>query len=130
MPSGLSCGRRMPQCSVLIVDDDPAIRATAAEVLEFEGYPTQTASNGLEALEQVERNQPQVVLLDMRMPLLDGWGFARIIRERHIELKILVMTAGQHAQTWAEEIQADGYVPKPFAIDQLLDEVERLCAAA
>ena len=120
----------MPECSVLIVDDDPTILAMLVEILELEGYPTHTATNGVEALLEVERCCPAVVLLDMRMPLLDGWGFAREIQERCIVLRILVMTAARDAKAWAAEIHADGYVSKPFELGHLLTEVERLCQAA
>ena len=120
----------MPDCPVLIVDDDPTILSTIGEILELEGYAIQTASNGAEALREVARRCPRVVLLDMRMPVLDGWGFARAIAEQSIELKILVMTAAQDARAWAAEIHADGYVAKPFELRYLLAEVERLCATA
>jgi len=120
----------MSACAVLIVDDDPTIRAVLSEILELEGYPIQTATNGLEALQEVERCCPDVVLLDMRMPVLDGWGFAREIQQRRIALHILVMTAAQDAKAWAEEIRADGYVPKPFQVSRLLGELARLCQTA
>ena len=120
----------MPECSVLIVDDDPTILAMLVEILELEGYPTHTATNGMEALLEVERCCPAVVLLDMRLPLVDGWAFAREIQARSIVLRIVVMTAAQDARAWAAEIHADGYLPKPFELTQLLTEVERLCKAA
>ena len=66
----------------------------------------------------------------MRMPLVNGWAFAREIQARCIVLRIVVMTAAQDAQAWAEEIHADGCLPKPFELGQLLREVERLCQAA
>jgi two-component system, chemotaxis family, chemotaxis protein CheY len=113
---------------ILVVDDDDSIRETVAEILEVEGYPVTSAANGEEALEMVARNQPALVLLDMRMPVLDGWGFARELRERGIKLPILVMTAAQNARTWAEEIGADGFVAKPFDLDDLLRKVARLRA--
>jgi CheY-like chemotaxis protein len=112
---------------VLIVDDDPAIREVLSGVLSLEGYAIATATNGLEALEVTERMQPALILLDMRMPVLDGWGFARELGPRRQGLKILVMTAAEDAGRWADEINADGYLPKPFEIDTLLDEVHRLC---
>jgi CheY-like chemotaxis protein len=114
-------------CAVLVVDDDPDIVATVVDILQFEGYATQTARNGAEALEVVEQSRPNVVLLDMRMPVLDGWGFAREVQRRCLAVRILVMTAAQDARAWAAEIHADGYVPKPFDLPQLLHEVERLC---
>jgi CheY-like chemotaxis protein len=115
--------------AILVVDDDPAIRTTVSEILELEGYPVATASNGAEALEAVERVTPSLVLLDMRMPVLDGWGFARALRQRGIAMPILVMTAAQSARAWAEEIGAQGYLAKPFDLTDLLTAVERLRGA-
>jgi CheY-like chemotaxis protein len=110
---------------ILVVDDDPGIRQTVREILDLEGYPVETAADGAEALRAVERYQPSLVLLDMRMPQLDGWGFARAVRERGLALPILVMTAAENARRWAEEIGADGYVAKPFELDELLQAVAR-----
>ena len=109
--------------AILVVDDDEAILDIVADVLRFEGYPVETAIDGVVALEVVERDRPALVLLDMRMPRLDGWGFARTLRERGIELPILVMTAARDAAGWAQEIGAGGYLAKPFDIDELLDAV-------
>lgn len=109
--------------AILVVDDDEAILDVVADVLRFEGYPVETASDGVAALDAVERGRPALVLLDMRMPRLDGWGFARTLRERGIELPILVMTAARDAAGWAEEIGAQGYLAKPFDIGELLDAV-------
>ena len=111
---------------ILVVDDDSAIRCTVAEILNFEGYPVLTASNGAEALAVIESARPALVLLDMRMPVLDGWGFARAIRERGLRVPILVMTAAHSARQWAEEIKADGYLPKPFDLLDLLTNINRL----
>jgi CheY-like chemotaxis protein len=119
----------MPADRILIVDDDPSIRATVTEILEFEGYPVEAAANGAEALRSIERSRPSLVLLDMRMPVLDGWGFARALRERGMRLPILVMTAAQNARAWAEEIGADGFVAKPFDLPELLDAVDRVRAS-
>lgn len=116
----------MSKQPILVVDDDPAIRATISDILTTEGYPVETAADGAEALAVVERSRPALVLLDMRMPVLDGWGFARGLRERGLRLPILVMTATQNARRWAEEIGADGYLAKPFDLLDLLRAVERL----
>ena len=67
-----SCAESMTGCTVLVVDDDPGIRAAVADVLEFEGYPVHTATNGAEGLAALDSIGPCVVLLDMRMPVLDG----------------------------------------------------------
>ena len=119
----------MADSPILVVDDDPSILATVTEILEFEGYPVRTATNGAEALRFIEQEQPSLVLLDMRMPVLDGWGLARRLVEQGVQLPIVVMTAAQDARRWAEEIGAAGYVPKPFELPDLLDTVERLRAA-
>jgi two-component system chemotaxis response regulator CheY len=111
---------------ILVVEDDPAILSTVADILEFEGYDVERAMNGVEALDVVERVRPRLVLLDMRMPVLDGWGFARTLDDRGIELPIIVMTAAQDARRWAQEIGAEGYVAKPFELTDLLAAIEGL----
>ncbi len=110
---------------VLIVDDDPAIVSAVADVLRMEGYEVDTAGNGAAALTRVEDALPGLVLLDMRMPVLDGWGFARALRERGVRVPTVIMTAAHDAAVWASEIGADGYLPKPFQIQELLDVVAR-----
>lgn len=112
--------------TILVVDDDPGILSTVAEVLDLEGYSVQTATNGAEALRAVDREEPCLVLLDMRMPVLDGWGFAQAVRERGLTLPIVVMTAAQDARHWADEIGAAGFLAKPFELMDLLVAVERL----
>ena len=116
----------MNESPILIVDDDPSILETVTEILTFEGYPVETAVNGADALDVLERAQPWLVLLDMRMPVLDGWGFARALRDRGVSLPILVMTAARDARHWAEEIGAAGYLAKPFELLDLLNAIERL----
>lgn len=110
---------------ILIIDDDPSIRITVSEVLAEEGYEIVTATNGAEGLAVVERAAPAVVLLDMRMPVLDGWGFARALGERGLSLPIVVMTAAQEARIWAKEIGAASVLAKPFDLMDLLLVVER-----
>lgn len=118
----------MSEAPILVVDDDPTILATVSEALDFEGFPVITATNGAEALELVDRNWPSLVLLDMRMPVLDGWGFMRAVRERGLNLTVVVMTAAADARRWAREIDAQGVLAKPFELDDLLGAVMRLRA--
>jgi CheY-like chemotaxis protein len=110
---------------ILVVDDDPSILLTVSEILAFEEFPVATATNGAEALKVLEHLNPWLVLLDMRMPVMDGWGFMREIRARGLTLPILVMTAAQDARSWAEEVRAAGYLPKPFDMDELLAAIEQ-----
>ena len=111
---------------ILVVDDDPTIRETVADILDDEGYSIQTASNGAEALQAIERTRPSLVLLDMRMPVLDGWSVARALKERGIALPIAVMPAAPDARLRAAEIGADGYLAKPFDVPDLLSAVASL----
>src|SRR5688500_18124540 len=112
-------------CDVLVVDDDPSLLATVDEIRTDEGIEVKTATNGEGALRILDHVEPWVVLLDMRMPVMDGWAFARELRARGSEIPILVMTAAQDARRWAAEISADGYLSKPFDLGDLLDAVER-----
>lgn len=121
-------GAATAMAPILVVDDDAAIRETVVEILEFEGYPVEAAGNGEEALERVERQRPSLVLLDMRMPVLDGWGFARALQARGIALPILVMTAARDAQRWCDEIGAAGCLAKPFDLTDVISAVEGMLA--
>lgn len=116
----------MPEGSILVIDDDLAVLDTVSEILTFEGYTVAQAANGAEGLQRLDQMQPLVVLLDMRMPVLDGWGFARSVRAQGRTVPIIVMTAAQDAERWAAEINADGYVAKPFALLDLLAAIERV----
>lgn len=110
---------------ILVVDDDVEILAMLRDFLEGEGLTVRTAGNGAEALEMIDDVSPSLVLLDMRMPVLDGWGFAERLRERRSNYPIVVMTAAESARSWAEEIGATGYIAKPFDVNELLQLIER-----
>ncbi len=111
---------------VLVVEDQPDIRDFVALVLENEGYRVTTAGNGAIALEEVARQRVDVVLLDMRMPVMDGWTFAHVYRQQPgPHAPIVVLTAAQDAAERAAQIQADGYLGKPFLLDDLLSIVAR-----
>lgn len=120
----------MGQCPVLVVDDESGIRDLVALILGIEGYPVWTAANGAEALDLLEREPPAVLLLDMRMPVLDGWGVARALQERGVAIPIVVMTAAVDASRWAAEVGAAAYLAKPFDLVDLLATVEQICQAA
>jgi CheY-like chemotaxis protein len=113
---------------VLVVDDDPAIRAAVRDVLEQEGIPVETATDGADALAKVALRTPRLVLLDMRMPVMDGWGFASALRSLAVAPPVVVMTAAADARRWAAEIEAIGVVPKPFDVAELIRAVERYSA--
>lgn len=111
--------------TVLVVDDDTSILDTVSAILSGEGYEVVSAASGQEALDAVARKQPVVILLDMRMPIMDGWAVARALRTQGITVPIVVMTAAESAKRWADEVGAEGYLAKPFGLDDLLAAVER-----
>jgi two-component system, chemotaxis family, chemotaxis protein CheY len=111
---------------ILVVDDDEGILDVVLMTLDFEGYTTRSARDGAEALALIEKERPALVLLDMRMPVMDGWGLARALAERGIRVPVVVMTAAQDARRWADEIGADAYVEKPFDLRKLVQTVDRV----
>ena len=110
---------------VLVVDDDPSILETVTAILVTEGYHVKAAGGGREALALAQTWLPTLVLLDMRMPHMDGWAVARALREHGATMPIVVMTAAESARRWADEIGAAGYLAKPFGLDELISCVER-----
>jgi CheY-like chemotaxis protein len=111
---------------ILVVDDEPTVRILVGKILSSRGYLVLPATNGAEALAVVKHMRPALALLDMRMPVLDGWGFVRGLAERDIWLPVLVMTSADDGQRWADEIGAAGYVGKPFDYMDLVAKVQRL----
>ena len=94
--------------------------------LEQAGFPTRIAGDGHAALREVERTMPDLILLDMRMPVMDGREFARVFRERHGEgTPIVAITAAEHAASFAQEIGADDALAKPFELDALIGTVAK-----
>ena len=114
---------------VLVVDDDPAIRDIVTMALEDEGYAAVAARDGQDALEQLERmaeEPPDVIVLDMNMPRVSGWEFARLYRESDLpHAPIVVLTAAHDVQARCAEVDADGCIGKPFELDDLLAAVAR-----
>src|SRR6476620_3075132 len=93
---------------VLVVEDDPDLAGVVRDILESVGYAVDVARNGLDALLQVERHMPAVIVLDMLMPVMDGWQFAREYHARYGRASpIIVVTAAEHARQRAAEISAD-----------------------
>lgn len=109
---------------VLVVEDEEESRESLREVLELEGYEVETASNGQEALDKLTKHEPCIILLDLFMPVMDGWQLLERLRAdgRLGRIKVLVTTSA------AANTPTD--VPvfvKPIDIDHLLDTVESVC---
>ena len=114
-------GRR----TVLVVDDDPFIRTLLVAGLQEAGYRVVTADDGQQALDQIRRERPDVVLLDLMMPKLDGYSVARIIRlqDDTRRLPIIVLSADVRAPQKLNGVRIDGYLSKPFDLDEVLARV-------
>jgi CheY-like chemotaxis protein len=115
---------------VLVVDDEEAIRQVVAMTLEDEGYVVTTAAHGQEALAQVLQARPDLVLLDLHMPVMDGWAFCAELKRRELIIPIVFMTAGARARDEAARAGVAGSLAKPFNLDVLLDTVARFQPAA
>jgi len=116
--------------SVLVVDDDPAIRSLLRDTLEIEGYEVRTAGDGHAGLAEVAQRRPDCVVLDLMMPGLDGHGVLREIRAADGDmLPVIMLTAAaddDHTwQAWAGGVSC--FLAKPFDVDLLLRWVDYLC---
>jgi CheY-like chemotaxis protein len=118
----------LPAAHLLVVDDDRTIRGLLTACLTSEGYSVATAEHGLAALAAVADRQPDLVLCDLQMPVLDGFGFIQHVRDAGLAIPIVVMSAALAVQTVATQYTAAGHLAKPFAVDDLVRLVERLTA--
>lgn len=106
---------------ILLIDDDESIRQFIEMALSDDGYEVQTAADGQVALDLLPRWPPHLILLDMRMPLMDGWAFSsayRLTAPPHVP--IIVITAARDAAGYAAEIGANAYLSKPFDLGELV----------
>jgi DNA-binding response OmpR family regulator len=109
---------------VLVVDDRADIRELIALSLSAEGYRVRCAEDGMAALLSLMSELPDVILLDLNMPIMDGWEFARIYRAfSRDQAPLVVMSAALDGRAAAAKLQADGYLAKPFELDDLLGAV-------
>ena len=113
---------------ILIVEDDPGIQWVVTAFLEHEGYAVDVASHGAEALQRVEEQRPDLVLLDMNLPVVDGRTFVQHLRARCIEIPIVAVTAARHAAEWAKEIGAVTYISKPISLPLLIRRIDEIAA--
>ncbi len=113
---------------ILVVDDDPMIRMTLQLLLEDEGYEVVLAVDGQDGLNRVEEQRPDLIILDMMMPQMDGYTFAEQLREREREadVPVLVLTADGRAQQKAAQVGAAGGIEKPFDAGRLLTSIGRI----
>ncbi|MFM8892407.1 MAG: response regulator transcription factor [Planctomycetia bacterium] len=114
---------------VLLVDDDSEIVESMRTVLESRGYEILVARDGNQGLAMVEKEEPDLVVLDMMMPKRSGFLVLETLRRtRPMPMKVIMITAneGSRHKAYAEMLGVDDYIRKPFAMDRLLESVDRL----
>ncbi|MFF2078407.1 response regulator transcription factor [Kitasatospora sp. NPDC058162] len=114
--------------TVLVVEDDPGVRNTLDHLLRFEGYRVLTTADGQEALELLEHRRPDLAVVDVVMPRLDGLALCRMLRRRGDRLPVLVLTARHQLgdRVAGLDAGADDYLAKPFATEELLARIRAL----
>ena len=118
--------RPMPEELILVVEDDLHVRQTIQWALEDEGLPVETASDGRQALEWATHQRPGLVILDMGLPIIDGFGVAAGLRATYGDaVPILTVTADGRAAEKARRVGAVDFLHKPFEIDALISAVRR-----
>lgn len=113
---------------LLLVDDDPDILDVVGDFLEEEGYRVSRAENGAEALRRIEALSPDLVLLDLMMPVTDGWEVLARLRnpERWCRIPIVLLSAHNALAEQAQELHADAYLGKPFEMEILIRKIREL----
>lgn len=114
--------------TILIADDDRAIRAALSRALTLDGYQVVEAADGAAALQQVEAAKPDLAVLDVMMPNVDGLTVCRVLRAERQRLPILMLTARTETSDRVAGLDAgaDDYLPKPFELDELLARLRAL----
>jgi DNA-binding response OmpR family regulator len=116
---------------ILLVDDDPEIVETLRFALEAKGFEILVARDGNQGLAVAEREDPDLVILDMMMPKRSGFLVLEKLRRTHaVPVRVIMITAneGSRHKAYAEMLGVDDYIRKPFAMDRLVDSVNRLLA--
>lgn len=113
---------------VLVADDDRAVRESLVRALNLEGYVVSAASDGAKALEMIGVEQPDALILDVMMPMIDGLTVCRVLRSEKKRLPILMLTARTETsdRVLGLDAGADDYLPKPFALEELLARLRAL----
>jgi DNA-binding NtrC family response regulator len=120
--------KRSPQ--VLVVDDANAIRNCISFLLRANGYRVLEAENGLAAQVLLMVERPVLVISDLEMPICDGWSLLAYCHTKHPDLPVLVVSGGSLGKRPDIECWASGFLPKPFSVSELHNEVRRLISQA
>lgn len=116
---------------VLVIDDDDAVCELLRQSLSDRGFAVATVQHGAAALELVKHHQPAVILVDLRMPIMDGWAFVEQYRRMaDPPASIVLLSAVKDLEATAKRLGAEGFVRKPFQIEELTAAVQRCLASA
>jgi DNA-binding response OmpR family regulator len=133
----LQAGEALPrlpdvQSHILIVEDDPDILSSLAEAVREEGFEVETAANGYQALARLEQQMPDLIFLDLMMPLMDGWKFLQVARERfpHMRAPVVLLSAVHNLTVEAERLGIARFLPKPFDLAEVTGLAHQLCSRA
>jgi DNA-binding response OmpR family regulator len=114
---------------VLVIDDDDALCELLRQSLGDQGFAVATVPHGAAALELVKHHQPAIILVDLRMPIMDGWAFVEQYRRvAKPAASILLLTGARDIEENATRLRADGFIRKPFALDEVTAAIERCMA--
>jgi two-component system response regulator MprA len=113
---------------LLVVDDDPDVRDSLARALRYSGYTVTTAVHGADALDSLARTPADLIVLDVLMPMLDGFDTCRRLRQRGVTAPVLVLTARDAIEDRVTGLEAgaDDYLVKPFALRELQARIKAL----
>ena len=119
---------------ILVVEDDPDLRRILNLQLASQGYEVSEAANGAEGFQAIQAEKPDCIILDLMMPVMDGFGFlkrARSIMDT-MDVPILILTASEDEKNRVRgfQYQADAYMSKPYDLEKLIKVVENIMAAA
>jgi len=111
---------------VLVVDDDDELADVLRQALRESGYAVATVRHGAAALEVIGQIQPELILLDLTMPIMDGWSFVKQYRQRGNTVgRIVLLTGHPNVREISLSLGADAYVGKPFALAELLTTMQQ-----
>jgi DNA-binding response OmpR family regulator len=118
----------MPNEAILIIEDDPAMLRGLKDNFVFKGYKVRTTGDGTQGLDEALNSKPDLILLDIMLPGINGYEICRLIRGEGLEMPIIMLTAkGQESDiVLGLNLGADDYVTKPFSIQELLARVNAL----
>lgn len=117
-----------PEATIVVVDDEPSIRELVSASLHFSGFDVKTASNGTEAIDVITQTNPDLVVLDVMLPDIDGFTVTRRIRQQGVEAPVLFLTARDDTQdkVMGLTVGGDDYVTKPFSLEEVVARIRAI----